>query len=508
MNIFGGIIINVYIYILVYILFLNELYHELTIFQQTSYKTNEYYKYIKKYHLLSLSSFIKLLVLFIGILFTIFNYLYLGFLLMFLTLGSIMLREKKILPLKFTKRVIRMVITIFLIVMLFFIYYQPIIYLFCYIIPILIMITNLINKPIELLINKKYLLKAKKRLMKNNLIKIGITGSYGKTSCKNYLYDVLKNTKIVHKTPKSYNTLLGISKDILNNLKITDEIYIVEMGATKKKDIERINKLVNINIGIITSIGTQHLDSFKTINNIIETKLEILKSKNIDTIIINADNEHLNNYIFPENLKVIKVGIKNKYVDYRAVSIKEEFNKLTFKINENLIKVDLFGYHNIINILLVYATCKCLNMNENEILKAIENISPVEHRLNLLKNEKYQILDDSFNCNYEGFINALNALSLSNTYNILITPGIVDQKEKLNEYYETISKLIKKTVNYVYLIKNENINILVKYFNNIDFENYKIVNSLKEAMELSLMNNRFITILIENDLTDYYLSRR
>ena len=70
-------------------------------------------------------------------------------------------------------------------------------------------------------------------------------------------------------TPKSYNTRAGITKTIINDLKYLTQIFIVEAGARRKGDIEEITKMVRPNVGVITSVGYQHLETFKSIDNVI-----------------------------------------------------------------------------------------------------------------------------------------------------------------------------------------------------------------------------------------------
>ena len=488
-------------------MFFYETYHELTIFQQSSYKNKEYFKHFRKYYFSSVSSFLRLQVLMLGILYYWYKHWFLGFLILFLIFGCINLKEKKILKLKFTKRITRLFLTIGLYVFVSSIFSRYLLLVNVYIVPFIIILCNYINYPIEVLINCFYIKKAKRKIEKCNIIKIGITGSYGKTSCKYFLTNVLSSKYLVHKSPKSYNTMLGITKDVLNNLKEYDEIYIAEMGATKPKDIEKINQIINIDIGIITSIGTQHLDSFKNIDNIIKTKLEILKSNNIKTLVINIDNEYLENYKYPSDVKIIKVSTRNKNADYYAYDIKESFNLIKFKINNLVLETNLLGIHNVTNLLLAYAVCKEFELEDEEIKEAFKNIEAVEHRLSYTKYDNYQVIDDSFNSNFEGFKNAIMVLSLCDTRKILITPGLVDQKEKIQEYYQELGYIIMQNIDYVYLIKNENINALVNYFKNNQFNKYIVVDSFKEAFERARNQNDYATILIENDLTDYYLSR-
>ena len=490
--------------------FLFELINELNLFQQSSYKYNKYLLLIKRRYLLATNSFLKLLVVLFTIIYLFTNSLLIGFFVLFIILGNYMLSDKKILKLKFTKRIIRLIITIIILTSFLSFWNIYLLSIITYIIPFIIILSNWINGPLEVIINKYFISKAKQKIERLNILKIGITGSQGKTSVKSYLQQVLSNKYIVHKSPKSFNTLLGITKDIINNLEEYNEMYILELAATRPKDILKINQLVNVDIGVITSIGTQHLDSFKDINTILKTKMEILLSKNIKSLFINADSLLLDTFEYPENINVIRIGMNNQNVDYLISHVKEEFNKLSFQLNNKVIEVNLLGIHNVFNIALVYAICKELEMNELEIAEYIKRIKPVEHRLEYIENNTYSVIDDSFNANFEGFLSALNALDLSNNYKILITPGIVDQDIMLDEYYQVIAKKISAIVDYTYLVKNKYISILTNYLKEFKYYKYTLVDSFNEAVRLinEKEYGKKYTILIENDLTDYYLNRR
>ena len=194
-------------------------------------------------------------------------------------IANIPKRKSKI-PLKYTNRVIRMFITQAILIIAIYVFSNNYITMgllniiaFC-----LCVIANIINYPIEYGIRKYYINDAKK-ILKNmpNLIVIGVTGSYGKTSVKNFLVKTLSAKYEVLTTPKNYNTTMGVIKTIREELKPIHQIFVCEMGATKLGDIKEICDIVNPKFGVITSIGPQHLESFKTIDNIIKTKFELIQ---------------------------------------------------------------------------------------------------------------------------------------------------------------------------------------------------------------------------------------
>lgn len=123
--------------------------------------------------------------------------------------------------------------------------------------PILVIAVNILNFPIEEVIKKHYINDAKKILRSNqNLVVIGVTGSYGKTSLKFYLESLLKDRFNVLVTPGSYNTPMGVVKTIRESLKSMHEIFICEMGARRVGEISEICDIVNPTHGVITAVTT------------------------------------------------------------------------------------------------------------------------------------------------------------------------------------------------------------------------------------------------------------
>ena len=426
---------------------------------------------------------------------------------LFLMLGITIFNKKTILKLKFTKRLLRLIILI--IASQVFVLINPILYLVIelYFTPFILIIINTLLIPLETLINKKYIKKAKKKLTSINPLVIGITGSFGKTTVKNFIYQMLSNYQ-VSKSRKSYNTEMGIGKSISLDLQAFDEVYISELGATKPKDIEKLTNLLNPTICIITDIGKQHLDSFKTIDNILKTKLEIIKSNKIEVLIINGDNTYLNEFNYPKDLKVIRVG-KDKNFDVYYENENFGFSKTSFDLSSKKkyhINTKIVGKHNIINILISFAACRYLKMDEEQIISNINNLCLPNNRLEIKNINNHKIIDNSFNSNSIGFKNNIDYLSLSPDFKIVITPGIVELKQESKQIHDELAKYLIDKVDFVYLIKNKNTYIMEKEFRRQNFTNFKMVDSFKEAYIISINRKEPSTILIENDLTDYYLN--
>ena len=368
-------------------------------------------------------------------------------------------------------------------------------------------ITSYLSSQLEKIINYKYLKKAKQKVIKYKPLIIGITGSCGKTSVKNYIYEALKKDYIIYKSPKSYNTLKGLTITINKYLNNYRSILILEMGLSYKNDIKNITKHFKPNISIITEILPSHLQTMKTMDNIIKEKMYVIKNMQPNgLIIINNDNKLIKDNINKYNIygnKIIKIGVNNDN-DYYAKNIIIKKDGLEFDImnNENNtsfhISNNTVGRHNIYNILICYAILNNFNKKYNN-LNELENY---ENRLEIKKHNKMIILNDSYNSNIKGFLSALEILSLYENKKVLITPGIVEGGEKAKEQIFLVSKKIIEICDFCYIIDNKNTPIFREYFEENNYKNYEIKSSFLDAF--NDIKNEEITLLIENDLTDYY----
>lgn len=380
--------------------------------------------------------------------------------------------------------------------------------------PVIAILANVINKPVESLVRKWYINDAKKILKDMpNLTVIGITGSYGKTSVKNFLYKALSSKYEVLVTPKNYNTTMGVVRTIRENLKPTHQIFICEMGATHVGDIKEICDLVNPKLGVITSVGPQHMESFKTIENVIKTKFELADSvkENGGTIFVNYNNE----YIKKQNpdMNVIKYGVENEELDYNAYNLISSSKGLNFKILSNEgkeveFKTKLIGRHNIINITAAIAVANFLGIKIENLVPRIREIQGVEHRLELLPHGNLTIIDDSYNSNPVSSKSALDTLAEFEGVKIVVTPGLIELGEKEEEYNFELGKYASKKCDYIFLVGENHSKPILEGVRSEKFDEEKVftVTSPEEAMKKigMLQITGKITVLLENDLPDNY----
>lgn len=381
--------------------------------------------------------------------------------------------------------------------------------------PIVVPLVHLMMKPIEKMINKSYIRKAKKKLQAYpHLIKIGITGSYGKTSVKNALATILAEKYSVCKTPLNYNTPMGITRTVLENLMPFNQVLIAEMGARQQGDIKELCDIINPQYGIITSIGEQHMATFGSFENVKRTKAELSNFlKPEDYCVFNFDNEAVKEISSQAKCKKVFVSQKDNSVDVYVSDVKTTENGTKFVLNfgDNHIecKTKLLGTHNITNIILCVPIALKLGLTLSQIVEGIKKIQPTQHRLELISSpNNVLILDDTYNASIEGSKSALEVLNMfKGRRKIVITPGLVelgDMERLVNyEFAEKIAKVAD-----VVIIVNQTNRLAIKQGlidANFKEENIYLTDSVLESQKLlkDLIKEKDI-ILWENDLPDNY----
>ncbi|MBR2578023.1 MAG: UDP-N-acetylmuramoyl-tripeptide--D-alanyl-D-alanine ligase, partial [Erysipelotrichaceae bacterium] len=372
----------------------------------------------------------------------------------------------------------------------------------------------LITSPIEDAVKKKFENEAREILKGyDHLIKIGITGSYGKTTTKNVIKDIISEKFYTLITPASYNTPMGITRTIREHFKPIYEVFVCEMGADHVGEISYLMDFVKPRYGIVTSIGPQHLNTFGSQENIIREKMQEIELLPEDGVgIINIDNEYIRNYKIENSCKIITVGIASKDADYVAYDIAYDRKGSSFKvkIGKSAVKFNtvLLGEHNIMNILCGIALAKELGMSNKEIVQGVSNIRQVEHRLEIKNINGYTFIDNAFNSNPVGCKHSLDVLSMMGGKRIIVTPGLIDLgKEENKDNYE-FGRYMKGRADFVILVGEKNSAYVRKgaLESGFDKDSILTVNSVREAFAYIYKNfSKKDTILLENDLPDAFL---
>lgn len=391
---------------------------------------------------------------------------------------------------------------------------QSIIY---YFLGYYVLFANYLVKPIENNINNKFYNDALKKIKElKSITSVGITGSYGKTSTKFIAATILSEKYKVLKTPDSYNTPMGISKVINNDMSDEYDIFIAELGATHIGDIDEVAALTNPTIGLITSIGPCHLETFKSIDNIMRTKYELIEKLPNDGIaIFNYDNGYVKKLADKTFKEKILYGIENiENTDVFATDIRVSETGSTFILCVNGLgtiecKTKLLGKHNILNILAGCCIAKVLGLSLEQMATGISKIESVKHRLELIDpGTGVIVIDDAFNSNPDGAKAALDVLDeFKDRRKIIVTPGMVELGEIEEAENEKFGQYISKVCDIVILVGEKRTAPIQRGFKKIIYnsDNLFVVNSLDGASEiLKLVTRVNDVVLFENDLPDNY----
>ena len=494
----------------------------LHMFQQNRYELPRYSMWLKSWRATRYDKLASLC--FIAVFFKKHNIAYAIFIGVFSLIAVLYyLDENKknyIKPLVYTARVKRQiaVLTILVLLIVFLCYKIGFIWLLIALVTLLpwllIYPLGIITDPIEASIRNGFMNEARAILKDhNNLIKIGITGSYGKTSTKNIIQSMISEQYNSLMTPASFNTPNGITITIREMLKPIHQVFVCEMGADKVGEITELVNFVKPSIGVVTSIGPQHLATFGSLENIIKEKMQMIELLPKDGIgIINVDNEYIRNYeIKNKDVKVITYGITSEDADYRACDITYTPNGSHFNVVHNGEKYEmetkLLGEHNVLNILSSIACARELNVPWEVVQKGAKSMKQVEHRLEIKKFNGYRFIDDAFNSNPVGSAMALEVMSYMPNKRFIVTPGMIDLGAIQDETNKEFGKKMKDKVDVVILVGKQQTSKIYEGLEEVNFDmnNVHIVDNVKEAFNLVYREaTPEDTILLENDLPDAF----
>ena len=380
----------------------------------------------------------------------------------------------------------------------------------------IVFIAKVINTPIEKCVYLHFKTKAQTKLKNmSNLKIIGITGSYGKTSSKRILADVLNIKYNALPTPKSLNTYNGLIMTVNNYMDKFTEVFIAEMGAYVKGEIAGLCRLVKPKYGILTTIGTAHLETFGSQENIQKGKFELIESLPSDGFgILNGDDPLQVSYKLKNKVKIIWVGIDNKDVDVHASNIKCSNKGTTFDVEfkgdskKYHFETKLLGKHNVYNILEAIACGKEFGIDVEDLQKAVSGVRPVEHRLELKKLGNFYMIDDAYNSNPTGSERALEVLDMMPGTKVVVTPGMIELGDKEDEYNKVFGEQISEVADYVILIGENKTKPIKEGLLEKKFDKDKIIvfNDVRDAYPYieTLSSKKEVYALFENDLPDTY----
>lgn len=381
-------------------------------------------------------------------------------------------------------------------------------------VPAWIFVAGKITQPIENRIHRHFIRQAQKKLAGMPDLKIiAITGSYGKTSTKFMIRDLLEERISVCSTPGSYNTPMGICKVINNNLEAHHQVLVLEMGARYEGNIDELCDIARPDIAVITNVGVAHLETFGSQEAIARTKSTLVKRLRAGgTAVLNADDPLVMQMAeLRDDISIVTVGLQNGSITADDIFYNHEGTRFTISQNGTTQEFNtrLLGAHNVQNMLLAVGVAQLFNIRLKTMALAASRIEPVEHRLELKKQGDLYVIDDAFNSNPVGAKNAVEILAGFDTgRRIIVTPGMIElgelEEEKNREFGSVIGRA---DLDLVILVGEQQTKPIRKGLQDVgfDFDKVRVVSSLYRANDII---REYATagdvVLYENDLPDTY----
>ena len=388
--------------------------------------------------------------------------------------------------------------------------------LWALLLPLWVALSGLLAWPMEKVITECYFQDARRKLLSDpSLIRIGITGSYGKTTVKHILGTILSEKYPVLYTPASFNTPMGVTRTIREKLLPSHRVFIAEMGARHVGDIKELCRLVKPQYGLITSVGPQHLDTFKTVERVAGTKYELIEA-------LPEENSHSffwddGAFLTQMNQKTRKPhSLAGNHPDgcacwYDGLSSGPDGS--TFRLHfADGTAVDcqtvLLGRVNVQNITLAAMAARELGLTQQQIARGISRIKPVKHRMEILRNPGgFTVIDDAFNANPVGAQEAMNIISEFPGRKIVITPGMVELGSQEAELNRAFGRQIAQAADIAIIIGKNRVKPILEGLKEAGMPENRVhqVDSLQDS---TLLLHQLVkpgdVVLYENDLPDHY----
>lgn len=387
-------------------------------------------------------------------------------------------------------------------------------------VPLAIPLADLLLWPVEAATRRYYLRLAAQNLARSNARVIALTGSYGKTSTKHYLQHLLEQQFRSLMTPRSFNTLLGVSRSI-NELLAGNtqyDYFIVEAGAYIPGEIARICQLVKPQISIVTAVGPMHLERFGTIENIVKAKYEIIEALPADGLgVFNGDDVRVRGMAergYPQQQLLITqqglAGARFAASEVEMFAAGTRFRVTDTVTHESMVMdMPLFGEHNISNVLLAIAVAHHVGMSLDSISYRVQTLKPADHRLvrTVLPNG-WILIDDAYSANPIGTQMALKVLTLQGSQRrVVVSSGMFELGDLHDQENRLLGERIAAAATDVILIGEAQVAPLKAGLISKGYptEHLHVVNTLDEAIAIYRgILQAGDSLLLLTDLPDTY----
>jgi len=391
--------------------------------------------------------------------------------------------------------------------------------------PIWLVLGNIAMIPVEGFMRGRFVRQAKSVMADVNPKVIGVTGSYGKTTTKNYIRDLLGVRYNTYATPKSYNTMMGlciaINRDVSDDYSI--EYFVAEMGMYGMGEIRKLTEFTPPDISLVIEVGPQHLERAGSIENIAKAKYEIIEGLSPDGVgIFNWDNDYVRDMYergYPDTRIAVSrtvdpQNLPNNPPRFIASDITETLNGLTFDVTDTSnqqterFETPLVGVHNVTNLLMATAVAVHEGVPLKDLAWRVRSLKPAESRLESKVGEnEVTIINDAYSANPVGAISALRVLGMYTQRKVLITPGMVELGDLQYSENKKLGVEATKYATEIILVGEKQTQPIADGIAETDFDNthLHIFDTLGEAINWYKSNlETGDVVLFLNDLPDTY----
>ncbi len=375
---------------------------------------------------------------------------------------------------------------------------------------------NLLVYPVEAGFRRYYLSSARAVLRRHRPVVIGVAGSYGKTSTKSILAQILSTRYPALATPRSFNTPMGLCRVIREQLRPEHRYFVAELGAYRRGEVRQLCRLVIPTVGVLTAVGPEHLERFGSMENVVKAEFELIEALPPDGVaIFNGEDPTCRELAAKARCRYVLAG--GDADDHRAIWAEDVvltsaglgFILCLADGRRAPVSTRLLGRHNVSNILVASAAALEAGLGLDDVAAAIPRLEPVEHRLQLVPNENgVVVIDDTYNSNPRGAATALETLAaFQGGRRYLVTPGMIELADLQDAAHREFGRQAARVCDGIILIGPRQTRAIAEGLAEAGFPDQRLIvaRSLDEAtVHLRGLLQRGDAVLFENDLPDQY----
>ncbi|MCK4422285.1 UDP-N-acetylmuramoyl-tripeptide--D-alanyl-D-alanine ligase [candidate division WOR-3 bacterium] len=277
---------------------------------------------------------------------------------------------------------------------------------------------------------------------------IGITGSVGKTTVKEFLGSIFFQVQPTLKSFMNYNNLIGVP---LNIFRLENEkVAILELASNEKGEIKRLSEIVMPDWGLITSIGRSHLEAFKDLKGVLEEKKGIMAGLK-GPLFINGDDKLLSTIKYDD---LIRVGFK-KDNDYSFKQVQSSIDGSIFQIKQKEFYIQLPSMGALRSAIFATAIALRYGISDEVIQKGLISVKPIPHRLGIKRQEGITIIDDTYNSNPDSLLNSLSVMSIMHGRKVAVLGGMLELGDNSQKLHRDCGKELQNIIDELIVIGEE-----------------------------------------------------